>query len=140
MISVTTSMLIMLSLYLQLNRSPKLSLYFQFFHLHSLRNLELNLLSWLSSVHSFRCSLHHSPRALSPTSVSFSALQPPSLLQGSLPGEWHQPPSRDTSQKFGQQPRLPELCHFPFPLVLRSLALASPSSFPSSQCYFVETS
>lgn len=43
MISVTTSMLIMLSLYLQLNLSPKLSLYFQFFHLHSLRNLELNL-------------------------------------------------------------------------------------------------
>lgn len=92
----------------------------------------------MSSIHSFRCSLHPSLPALSPTSMSFPALQPLSLLQGSLPSEWHQPPSRDTSQKLGQQPRLPELCHFPFPLVLRSLDPASPSHFLSSQCYSVE--
>ena len=139
MISVTTSMLIMLSLYLQFNLSPKLSLYFQFFRLHSLRNLQLNL-----SVLDVFCSFLQMPSppfSCSKPHVSefpcSSASKPP---PGFLPGEWHQSPSRDTSQKLGQHPRCPELCHFPFPLVLRSLDLASPSSFPSFQSYSVETS
>lgn len=92
MVSVTASRLMMCSLYLQLNLSPKLCLYFQYFCLHSLRNLKLNLPA-LDVFHSFLQMLSPPFSTCSKPHIDELPCSPASEPPPGFPPKWVAPTS-----------------------------------------------